>query len=433
MITAAAPDPGAAGRRRRHRRPQHDDQLRPLEADRLLHRVLPLRPEDPGPQGIQGERRWPTWPVRRCARPAGTSSMANLIKLAPEGDRRSAPTTTPAAWCCSSRARSTRSPATTRCSPDWPPRTRTPWCRSRRPSPPSRTGLGINADDVDFVRFVNARLAQMRSDGEWTAIYNRWLSDALGPAPAPPQAGTAGCRDDDSARWPAAGATFGAIAPAAPGRLGTPLDADRGAGLSRRARALARRPAARARPARPGGAASRRTVGQAHRRHHACRWRCGRRSPTATSCCVATWDSGRVGPTELERMSALIWGRLDATLDPAAGPAASSACPAWRCRCPRPAGSPTRWSPSCGSGSALDPSGAEIAERIRQLRAQLERIRDQVDLEAGRRAPSRQAAAQQAELAAPARARSTTRPAAAATSAGCSGRWRSRPPRSSAT
>jgi polar amino acid transport system substrate-binding protein len=49
-------------------------------------------------------------------------------------------------------------------------------------------GLGFNKDDVDFVRFVNARLAQMRTDGEWTRIYNRWLRDALGPAPEPPTA-----------------------------------------------------------------------------------------------------------------------------------------------------------------------------------------------------------------------------------------------------
>lgn len=49
-------------------------------------------------------------------------------------------------------------------------------------------GLGMNADDVDLVRFVNARLAQMRSDGEWTTIYNRWLAGPLGPAPAPPRA-----------------------------------------------------------------------------------------------------------------------------------------------------------------------------------------------------------------------------------------------------
>lgn len=49
-------------------------------------------------------------------------------------------------------------------------------------------GLGMNAKNVDLVRFVNARLAQLRSDGEWTAIYNRWLAAPLGPAPAPPKA-----------------------------------------------------------------------------------------------------------------------------------------------------------------------------------------------------------------------------------------------------
>jgi polar amino acid transport system substrate-binding protein len=49
-------------------------------------------------------------------------------------------------------------------------------------------GLGFNKDDVDFVRFVNARLAEMRTSGEWTRIYDRWLKDVLGPAPAPPTA-----------------------------------------------------------------------------------------------------------------------------------------------------------------------------------------------------------------------------------------------------
>jgi polar amino acid transport system substrate-binding protein len=49
-------------------------------------------------------------------------------------------------------------------------------------------GLGMNADNVDLVRFVNARLAQMRSNGEWKAIYDDWLAEPLGPAPAPPRA-----------------------------------------------------------------------------------------------------------------------------------------------------------------------------------------------------------------------------------------------------
>ena len=47
-------------------------------------------------------------------------------------------------------------------------------------------GLGFNEKDRDLVRFVNARLDQMRADGEWKTLYNRWLRDSLGPAPDPP-------------------------------------------------------------------------------------------------------------------------------------------------------------------------------------------------------------------------------------------------------
>jgi polar amino acid transport system substrate-binding protein len=49
-------------------------------------------------------------------------------------------------------------------------------------------GLAMNARNVDLVRFVNARLAQMRGNGEWTRIYDRWLAAPLGPAPSPPRA-----------------------------------------------------------------------------------------------------------------------------------------------------------------------------------------------------------------------------------------------------
>ena len=93
---------------------------------------------------------------------------------------------------------------------------------------------------------------------------------------------------------------------------------------------------------------------------------------------LATWDSGRVGPTERLRLSTLIWGRLDA----AHGSAGS------RCRCPRPAGCPTPWRPAAGPARPRG-VGAEITDRIRQLRAQLERIRDQVDLEPAGAASSR--------------------------------------------
>ncbi|KQQ22350.1 transporter substrate-binding protein [Rathayibacter sp. Leaf299] len=46
-------------------------------------------------------------------------------------------------------------------------------------------GLGMAADDVDFVRFVNGALDSLRSDGRWQSIYDRWLGE-LGEA-APPE------------------------------------------------------------------------------------------------------------------------------------------------------------------------------------------------------------------------------------------------------
>jgi hypothetical protein len=100
---------------------------------------------------------------------------------------------------------------------------------------------------------------------------------------------------------------------------------------------------------------------------------------------VATWDSGRVGVTERERMSSLIWGRLDATLDPTL--IARSSAPAALSGSGLTVSLPEACRLSDALASqlrvrlALDPSGLEVAERLRQLRAQMERIRDQVDLE----------------------------------------------------
>lgn len=105
---------------------------------------------------------------------------------------------------------------------------------------------------------------------------------------------------------------------------------------------------------------------------------------------VATWDGGRVGPKERERLSVLVWGRLDTTFDGGglAGPAAAT--------------SPS--STTSGAGSlavslpeacrlvdalvqqlrvalALDPAADAHAQRLKQIRAQLERLRDQATLE----------------------------------------------------
>ncbi len=49
-------------------------------------------------------------------------------------------------------------------------------------------GMAMSKDAPEFTRFVNAVLERLRTSGEWTRIYNRWLADLLGPAPAPPSA-----------------------------------------------------------------------------------------------------------------------------------------------------------------------------------------------------------------------------------------------------
>jgi polar amino acid transport system substrate-binding protein len=45
-------------------------------------------------------------------------------------------------------------------------------------------GIGVNAEQVDLVRFVNAVLEEVRSSGRWTELYEQWVGT---PAPAPPE------------------------------------------------------------------------------------------------------------------------------------------------------------------------------------------------------------------------------------------------------
>jgi len=47
-------------------------------------------------------------------------------------------------------------------------------------------GLGLNKADTYLARYVNRVIADLEADGEWKAIYNRWLAAPLGPAPSPP-------------------------------------------------------------------------------------------------------------------------------------------------------------------------------------------------------------------------------------------------------
>ena len=48
-------------------------------------------------------------------------------------------------------------------------------------------GLAVAQGRPDLVRFLDAVLEQMRADGGWTALYDRWLG-RFGPAPPPPSA-----------------------------------------------------------------------------------------------------------------------------------------------------------------------------------------------------------------------------------------------------
>jgi polar amino acid transport system substrate-binding protein len=45
-------------------------------------------------------------------------------------------------------------------------------------------GIGVNAEQIDLVRFVNAVLEEVRSSGRWAKLYEQWVAS---PAPAPPE------------------------------------------------------------------------------------------------------------------------------------------------------------------------------------------------------------------------------------------------------
>jgi polar amino acid transport system substrate-binding protein len=57
------------------------------------------------------------------------------------------------------------------------------------PLEPEPYGLGISKQHPDFVRFVNAVLAQIESDGTWESDYKHWVSSAGQPPPVPQYAG----------------------------------------------------------------------------------------------------------------------------------------------------------------------------------------------------------------------------------------------------
>ena len=97
---------------------------------------------------------------------------------------------------------------------------------------------------------------------------------------------------------------------------------------------------------------------------------------------LRTWDSGRVGQVELEKLSGLFWGRLDtATADLAqvqtmavSPPEAGRLCDALVSQ--------------LRTALNTDPGAEQQQIRLRDLRAQAERLRDQVALEPAALAPA---------------------------------------------
>ncbi len=110
----------------------------------------------------------------------------------------------------------------------------------------------------------------------------------------------------------------------------------------------------------------------------------------------AVWDGGRVGHAERERLATLIWGRLDATLDPAlitrGGQPAKDMAAGLAVSLPEACRLSDALAGQLRARLRLDPAADANATRIRELRAQVERTRDQVALEP---AVSRPAAAAQ--------------------------------------
>jgi polar amino acid transport system substrate-binding protein len=49
-------------------------------------------------------------------------------------------------------------------------------------------GMAMQKNQTDFVRFVNSVLEQLRANGQWLTLYNRWVADLVGPTAGPPAA-----------------------------------------------------------------------------------------------------------------------------------------------------------------------------------------------------------------------------------------------------
>ncbi len=96
------------------------------------------------------------------------------------------------------------------------------------------------------------------------------------------------------------------------------------------------------------------------------------------------WDGGRVDATALDRIAVVIWGRLEAPGARGVGGAAVAVSVPEACRLSDALASQLR------ARLGLGPGVEQATARIRELRAQLERLRDQVGLEPPETRPAAQ-------------------------------------------
>jgi hypothetical protein len=96
----------------------------------------------------------------------------------------------------------------------------------------------------------------------------------------------------------------------------------------------------------------------------------------------ATWNGGRVGQLERERLSTLVWGRLDTRVTtPGSAAGVGEGAAGLAVSLPEACRLSDALVASLRVRLGLDLSAAEVTSRLRALRAQLERIRDQVGTE----------------------------------------------------
>ncbi|HSK32923.1 MAG TPA: hypothetical protein VK903_05520 [Propionicimonas sp.] len=103
---------------------------------------------------------------------------------------------------------------------------------------------------------------------------------------------------------------------------------------------------------------------------------------TRQNLLLTTWDSGRVGREELERLSGLIWGRLDTAGSPV------SALQSMAVSLPEAGRLSDALIAQLRARLNTDPNATALQLRLTGLRAQAERIRDQLALEPPALAPA---------------------------------------------